>query len=312
MADSVTDPLEKAVLSGWIFAGPDPEGEEPRRLAEDSDIDSDDDGVPGFSVGEAHQGSASLPSGPIRTTKGQSHNTGVKGVLADYRNRNNDKPPPSGRNDKLTSKAFRGLSVSQAAKDSNAELSESSSLGSSDGEQEARDAYRRKRMAEMKLMGSQERRANSTRQRFGHLREVGQSHFIKAIEDRNALCVVVHVYDPSIPSCLVINAHLSSLARRYPHTKFLRALSRDLEFAQGDEEDVLPTLLVYRQGEIFKNLVAFDRELATFLGHDDEEGQMDSGSISRDLLEQALIRHGVLHAHTAVQLDSAPEDNDSD
>lgn len=88
----------------------------------------------------------------------------------------------------------------------------------------------------------------------------------------------------------MINVHLSSLARRYPHTKFLRALSRDLEFAQGDEEDVLPTLLVYRQGDMFKNLVAFDREVIAVQGQDDEEDEVDSGSISRDLIEQALIR----------------------
>jgi len=88
----------------------------------------------------------------------------------------------------------------------------------------------------------------------------------------------------------VINAHLTSLARRYPHTKFLRALSQDLEFAQGDEEDVLPTLLVYRQGDIFKNLVAFDRELTSSEGQD-EDYELKSGSISRDLIEQALIRY---------------------
>lgn len=134
----------------------------------------------------------------------------------------------------------------------------------------------------------------------------------------------------------MINSHLSSLARRYPHTKFLRALSRDLEFAQGDEEDVLPTLLVYRQGDMFKNLVAFDREVAVSQGRDEEDDEVDSSSISRDHVEQALIRyveeysliscqkgnvpevlgmiyrHGVLSAHAAVQADSAPEDDDSD
>lgn len=198
MADNVTDPLEKAVLSGAIFAGPDPEGEEPYRAADDSDFDSDDAGASGF-PGVTNGGTAPMPGGPVKTTKGQSHNTGVKGVLADYRNRNNETPFTSSKNGKPSSKAFKGLSVSQSRKDVDAELSDSSSLGLSDSEQEARDAYRRKRMEEMKLMGSQERRTNSTQQTFGHLREVGQSQFIKAIEDRTALCVVVHIYDPVSP-----------------------------------------------------------------------------------------------------------------
>lgn len=131
----------------------------------------------------------------------------------------------------------------------------------------------------------------------------------------------------------MLNAHLSSLARRYPHTKFLRALSRDLEFAQGDEEDVLPTLLVYRQGDMFKNLVAFDRELSTWEGQD-EDDEVESGRISRDSVEAALVRyafaycyisayivlsrisnlrrHGVLQKHAAVSADVVPEGSDSD
>jgi len=193
MADNVTDPLEKAVLSGAIFAGPDPEGEEPHRPGDDSDFDSDDGEAAGFPG--VSNGAASMPSGPVKTTKGQSHNTGVKGVLADYRNRNNDKPSSSNKNTTTTRKAFKGLSVGKGAESDNG-LSDSSSAGLSDSEQDARDAYRRKRMEEMKLMGSEERRINSSQQKFGHLREVGQSQFIKAVEDRNALCVVVHVYDP--------------------------------------------------------------------------------------------------------------------
>lgn len=86
-----------------------------------------------------------------------------------------------------------------------------------------------------------------------------------------------------------MDTHLSSLARRYPYTKFLRARSRDLDFARGDEEDVLPTLLVYRQGEVANNLVAFDREL-TIADGGDEEDEVDSSSISRDMVEKALIR----------------------
>lgn len=207
MADNVTDPLEKAVLSGAIFAGPDPEGEEPYRPAEGSDSDSNDEGAAGF-AGAANGGSSSMPAGQVKTTKGQSHNTGVKGVLADYRNRNNDAPSSSSKNGKSGKATLRGLSISQSKKDEDAELSDSSSFGLSDSEQEARDAYRRKRIEEMKLMGSQERRENSTQQRFGHLREVGQSQFIKAVEDRNAVCVVVHVYDPVRPGSLCVSVQV--------------------------------------------------------------------------------------------------------
>lgn len=200
MADTVTDPLEKAVLSGAIFAGPDPEGEEPHRPASDDDFDSDNDGARTATAGGGNDASSSsYPSGPVQTTKGQSHNTGVKGVLADYRNRNNLTNGSSSTDTSRTRKAFKGLSVNSRNGGNTAEvsddLSDASSAELSDAEQEARDAYRRKRMEEMRLMGSSERRTDPSRQRFGHLREVGQSQFIKAVEDRSAQCVVIHVYD---------------------------------------------------------------------------------------------------------------------
>lgn len=72
----------------------------------------------------------------------------------------------------------------------------------SDGEREAKESYRRKRMQEMMKMGSSERNGNSnvapagSRAKFGHLREIGQSQFVKAIEEKSDVTVVVHVYDP--------------------------------------------------------------------------------------------------------------------
>jgi hypothetical protein len=41
---------------------------------------------------------------------------------------------------------------------------------------------------------------------------------------------------------------------------------------------------------MFKNLVAFDRELTNKDGQG-EEDEVNSGSISRDLVEQALVRY---------------------
>ncbi|POW20590.1 hypothetical protein PSHT_03335, partial [Puccinia striiformis] len=68
------------------------------------------------------------------------------------------------------------------------------------------------------------------RKLFGHLREVGVENFIQAVEaekDDKETVVLVHLYDPS---CLILNTHLSNLARVYPRTKFLRALASELDF----------------------------------------------------------------------------------
>lgn len=222
MSDTVTDPLEKAVLSGAIFAGKNPDGEEPHRTPSNSDIEDNDidteqaDG--GFAAPTAATNGGGSSSAPVTTTKGQSHNTGVKGVLSDYRNRNNH---PSNGNDKSNAagskgfrKGFKGLSLTSNSQkhsnftDTSHELSQSSDDdgdddGLSEGERDAREAYRRKRIQEMQKTGSGERDAVSSngrlhqhQQKFGHLREVGQDQFVKATEDRNAQCVLVHIYSP--------------------------------------------------------------------------------------------------------------------
>jgi hypothetical protein len=58
----------------------------------------------------------------------------------------------------------------------------------------------------------------------------------------------------------VLNQHLSSIARAYPRTKFIRALATEVDFAADAEEDTLPTVLVYRGGELETTLVRVDQD----------------------------------------------------
>ncbi|KXN91500.1 Phosducin, partial [Leucoagaricus sp. SymC.cos] len=139
------------------------------------------------------------------------------------------------------------------------------------------------------------------RARFGYLREVGVKQFVKAVEQEvRGVWVVVHIYDPSLDRCFVLDDLLSQLAKDNPTTKFLRARASALEFAvvnkpkarsrqmkrplrtlkeedeffsddqedkdvdnsESDDENVdlemLPTLLVYRDGELVHNWVRVD------------------------------------------------------
>lgn len=132
--------------------------------------------------------------------------------------------------------------------------------------------------------------------RFGHLREVGMSGFVSAVENEaRGVWVVVHLYEPSLDRCFDVDATLTRLARLNHHTKFLRTRAGALGFAskgpsssrnlrttrkppriqeeddERDEEDedeeydnvdldVLPTLLVYRDGDLVHNWVRVDWE----------------------------------------------------
>ncbi|KIL61323.1 hypothetical protein M378DRAFT_167142 [Amanita muscaria Koide BX008] len=138
--------------------------------------------------------------------------------------------------------------------------------------------------------------------RFGHLREVGIEGFVTSVEEERGICVVVHIYDPSLERCEDLDNTLLRLARLCPEVKFIRARASALGFAtstlspsahnsnrevtygrylnnsyyekdesdsdydddrDGENEvdfDMLPTLLVYRDGELVHNWVRVDWE----------------------------------------------------
>lgn len=84
----------------------------------------------------------------------------------------------------------------------------------------------------------------------------------------------------------MLNSHLTALSRKYPHTKFLRALASELDFMQQDpEDDTLPTVLVYRGGELETTWVRFDLELEG----DGLESRDAREQVERILLQYVLI-----------------------
>ncbi|KAI5476637.1 hypothetical protein MNV49_007415 [Pseudohyphozyma bogoriensis] len=174
-----------------------------------------------------------------RGTIGNTNNTGPKGVLADYQG-----------NQSTLAQGMRFVSLSDAVEPQEEEEDDVDEV----------EAWRAKRRLE--LMGSGERR--SSRKTFGHLREIGMDQFLSAVEEEDPeVAVVLHLYEPGIEACHVLNSHLSAIARSYPHTKFIRAQATDLEFSEDTEEDTLPTVLVYRGGELETTLVRLDRDWGT-------------------------------------------------
>lgn len=51
-----------------------------------------------------------------------------------------------------------------------------------------------------------------------------------------------------MPMCLLVNEHLSLLARKFPEVKFLKAIVNSC--IQNYDDRCLPTILVYKTGEI--------------------------------------------------------------
>ncbi|GAA5911843.1 phosducin family protein [Sporobolomyces salmoneus] len=221
---------------------------------------------------------------PLRSGGKGSSNTGVKGVRADYREYQESKAAQGQAEGKGLAKQM-GKKLMISLEDD----SEDDQAGNVDEDQAALERYRQQRMRE--LQGSGERGLNSSggeKKVFGHLREIGFEQFLSAVEgETDDVAVVLHLYEPDLIPCILLNSHLTALSRKYPHTKFLRALASELDFMQQDPEDeTLPTVLVYRRGELETTWVRFDLELEGGGGFESRD--------AREQIERILLRKGAI------------------
>lgn len=100
--------------------------------------------------------------------------------------------------------------------------------------------------------------------------------------------------------CALLNSHLAALARVYPATKFLRAQASEVDFMSSDlDADTLPTVLVYRRGELETTWIRFDLELEGAVLRDGERGRKQV----EDMLSK-YVSHP--HSRTSAGLAFAP------
>ncbi|RKP27494.1 putative viral IAP-associated factor [Syncephalis pseudoplumigaleata] len=108
------------------------------------------------------------------------------------------------------------------------------------------EAYRRQRMAEIKARAEQER--------YGTLQQISEPDFIREVtEASKETWVVVHLFQPSLPLCRLLNERLGVLAAKYPATKFVKIIATDCIRNYPDRN--LPTLLIYGRGDMQRQCV---------------------------------------------------------
>ncbi|OCH93227.1 thioredoxin-like protein [Obba rivulosa] len=139
--------------------------------------------------------------------------TGVKGVLRDHAEATGIARAKRAEDIKILNRAM-----------------EKASLGGKTWAEEERERLAEKARLEGKASSMMEERGEG-RGRFGHLREVGIRSFVQAVEEESDVWVVVHIYDPSLDRCAILDETLSRLARQYTSTKFLRARAGAIGFA---------------------------------------------------------------------------------
>jgi len=108
-------------------------------------------------------------------------------------------------------------------------------------DQKVLEQYRQKRFAEMRAL-----QAKST---FGEVREISANDWVDQVNKAGeGIWVVLHLYKQGIPMCSLLNQHISRLAPKFPHIKFLKSVAQTCIPNYPDKN--LPTIFVYKEGDL--------------------------------------------------------------
>ncbi|XP_078401763.1 phosducin-like protein 3 isoform X1 [Cetorhinus maximus] len=111
----------------------------------------------------------------------------------------------------------------------------------SEEDERAIEMYRQQRLAEWK--------ATQMKKMFGEILEISGPDYVQEVTKAGEhLWVILHLYKQGIPLCALVNQHLGELARMFPETKFIKAISTTCIPSYPDRN--LPTIFIYRDGDI--------------------------------------------------------------
>ncbi|KAJ3054406.1 Phosducin-like protein 3 [Rhizophlyctis rosea] len=108
------------------------------------------------------------------------------------------------------------------------------------------ESYRRQRLAEMQALSSLEK--------YGTVTELSKPDYNREVtEASQSVYVVLHLYQNHIPACKLINGILDRIASNHRYVKFMRI--RGDQCIENYPDRNCPTLLVYGEGDLKRNLV---------------------------------------------------------
>ena len=248
--------------------------------AEDiSDSETDDE----FYFQGLPNSSTTNPSLPVQQPQlRQSGNTGVKGVLADYREaqqlerlaKEEDKLQKLESLYNATHPTIRKSEHTTAVKDkqncSDDDSSNSDDLDDDDDEFLKR--FRNQRIAELQQQQQQNKSTTTSNlQTFGTLSLVTPQEYVQIVDDMDNTIsthyLIVHLYHSTIHTCQMLQTSLEKISQSMIHTQFIQVNA--LEANANLDMICLPAILIYSKSELIHNLVRFTDDLPKRFSVDD-------------------------------------------
>lgn len=92
--------------------------------------------------------------------------------------------------------------------------------------------------------------------------ETGEQFLETIAKEQKITTIVVHIYEDGIKGCDGLNSSLTCLAAEYPMVKFCKIKASNTGAGDRFSSDVLPTLLVYKGGELISNFISVAEQFA--------------------------------------------------
>ncbi|KAH3744945.1 viral IAP-associated factor [Pelomyxa schiedti] len=164
------------------------------------------------------------------------------------------------------------------------------------------NAYRQKRMAEMMQ--------EAERNKYGYVKEITAPDWVSEVTDASRTeYVIVHLFKPSIPHCVLLEKRLGELATKFKATKFVRCLSHHAIPNYPDRN--LPTLLIYKDSDPVDQIITLSSLGGDSITAKDLEWRLSqSGAIETTMKKNPRTPqiHGL---HTTTRSSHHSDDSDS-
>ncbi|XP_039176551.1 phosducin isoform X1 [Crotalus tigris] len=192
--------------------------------------------------------------------------TGPKGVINDWRkfkleSQDEDHLPPSKRELLIRQISSPYKCQSRDHRDTREKVSRKMSVQEYEllNVEEDEDCLQQYRKSCMKNMHER----LSFAPRHGYLSDLQDGkEFLEAVEkEHKATTVIVHIYEDDIKECEALNSSLTSLAVEYSTVKFCKLKAANTGAGDRFSSDVLPTILVYKGGELVSNFISVTDQL---------------------------------------------------
>lgn len=127
--------------------------------------------------------------------------------------------------------------------------------------------------------------------------------FLQSIDGENkAVTVIIHIYEEKFKACKTMNKCMAKLAQEYPSVKFCKILSTVAGLSKKFKTVALPTLLVYKNGQVIGNFIRMGEEFGD---------EFYSSDVESFLIEHALLPDKTLMP-TVTSTATAQDDQDDD